>query len=151
MSNVTAKWTNKQKAFSRLRATVPAMEKELVKAVEKNASELTVAIKSRVPVDTGALRDAVGYSMLTGGGARNRIAASVGVSGAEVKRGKGGKSGFGAFGNQGNRFYAWFVEFGTVKMAPRPFFFPTYRFLKRRMKGRMTRAINKAVKAKTGG
>lgn len=43
--------------------------------------------------------------------------------------------------------YARADEFGTVKMAPKPFFFPTYRLMKKRMiramKSRITRNIKK--------
>lgn len=42
-------------------------------------------------------------------------------------------------------FKARWLEFGTVKMAARPFFFPPYRALRRRIRGRISRAVKKAV------
>ena len=45
----------------------------------------------------------------------------------------------------GDAFYARFVEFGTVKMPAHPFFFPVWRARKRRTRGRITRAINRAI------
>lgn len=41
--------------------------------------------------------------------------------------------------------YASWVEFGHGNAAPRPFFWPSYRLMKRRLKARMTRAAKKAV------
>lgn len=50
--------------------------------------------------------------------------------------------------------YARAVEFGTVAMSAHPFFFPTYRLMKRRMiavmKNRITRTIKK-YSAESGG
>ena len=52
----------------------------------------------------------------------------------------GGKNG------DGDAFYARFQEFGTVKMPANPFFYPVWRARRRSIKGRITRAINKAIK-----
>lgn len=46
----------------------------------------------------------------------------------------------------GDAFYAHFQEFGTVNMHANPFFFPVYRARKKRVKSRLTRNINKAIK-----
>lgn len=46
--------------------------------------------------------------------------------------------------------YALAQELGTQKMPANPFFFPGYRFGKKRAKGRITRAINKAAKQAAG-
>lgn len=43
-------------------------------------------------------------------------------------------------------FKARWIEFGTVKMSAQPFFFPPYRANRRRIRGRTTRAMNKAIK-----
>jgi HK97 gp10 family phage protein len=43
-------------------------------------------------------------------------------------------------------FKARWLEFGTVKMSARPFFFGPYRTLRRRIKSRISRAVKKAVK-----
>lgn len=44
-------------------------------------------------------------------------------------------------------FKARWLEFGTVNMSARPFFFGPYRTLRRRIKSRIGRAVKKAVKA----
>lgn len=43
-------------------------------------------------------------------------------------------------------FYARFVEFGTLEAEAQPFFYPAYRLLKKRLSGRIKRAISKSVK-----
>jgi HK97 gp10 family phage protein len=47
----------------------------------------------------------------------------------------------------GKAFYARFQEFGTVKMPANPFFFPVWRAKRKSVKNRITRAMNKAIKA----
>lgn len=42
-------------------------------------------------------------------------------------------------------FKARWLEFGTVKMSARPFFYPPYRANRRRIKSRISRAVKKAV------
>ena len=44
------------------------------------------------------------------------------------------------------RPYASWVEFGTKRSAANPFFWPSYRALRRRVMGRIMRAIRKAIK-----
>lgn len=43
------------------------------------------------------------------------------------------------------------IEHGTSKMPEQPFFWPAYRAIKKRAKGRATRAIRKAARAAVGG
>jgi HK97 gp10 family phage protein len=45
--------------------------------------------------------------------------------------------------------YARGDEFGTLKMAAKPFFFPTYRLLKKRMISSMKRRINASIKKRS--
>ena len=45
--------------------------------------------------------------------------------------------------------YARADEFGTQKMAARPFFFPTYRLTKKKMISAMKRRITKAIKKRS--
>lgn len=41
--------------------------------------------------------------------------------------------------------YAMAIEFGTRKMHARPFFYPAYRASRKRIRGRITRAMKKAI------
>ena len=58
------------------------------------------------------------------------------AGGATTTVGSGGKS----------YDYARSVEFGTVKTPAKPFFFPTYRLMKKKMRGAMSRKITKRIK-----
>lgn len=41
--------------------------------------------------------------------------------------------------------YGWYLEFGTVRMAERPWLMPTARFVAKDMNKRVTKAINEAL------
>ena len=47
--------------------------------------------------------------------------------------------------------YARAVEFGTHKMSAEPFFFPTYRLMKKSMRATMRRKITKTIKQYSAG
>jgi HK97 gp10 family phage protein len=47
--------------------------------------------------------------------------------------------------------HAKWVEYGTSKMAARPFFWPSWRALRKRIKGKMSRAATKAAKVVAAG
>lgn len=105
-------------------AKIPkAMRTEVRVAIDKSADELVAMQQRLVPVEHGDLRDSIRKE-------DGRHDLSV-----EVKAGSR------------NIFYAKMVEFGTVKMQARPFFFPSYRALRARIRSRISRAVNKAVKS----
>lgn len=127
----------KTQGFDRLRQrlrAMPAPVKEAIGgALEKNADEL-VAMQTRLaPVDDGILRDSIEANPASGAG-RTGVKAEFGLA---IHVTAGG----------GDAFYARWVEFGTRSGKPaRPFFFPAYRALRRRMKSRVSRAQNRAIK-----
>lgn len=106
-------------------------------ALALGAAELVDEMRRLVPVDKGDLRDSIGWTF---GDA---------PAGALVLDTMGGGDTLKVTVYAGGRdaFYAWFQEFGTKNMAPNPFFFPSYRKMKRRIKSRITRSINKAIRA----
>lgn len=108
-------------------ARIPVETKREIKAaLEKSADEL-VAMQGRlVPVDTGDLSDSIQSKP-----GRHDLAVEVSAGG-------------------GDAFYGHFVEFGTVNTPAQPFFFPAYRALRRRIRGRITRATKKAAKTVAG-
>lgn len=95
------------------------MRVEVRAAIDKSADELIAFQKRLVPVETGELRDSIEKR-----DGRHELSVEV-------------------FSDD---FKARWVEFGTVKMTARPFFYPAYRTLRRRIKGRISRAVKKAVK-----
>jgi HK97 gp10 family phage protein len=134
----------------------------------KSAAEMVGTAKSFAPVKSGALRDSVAYTFgeyrpansnvrgVTGGGSKlNDPDLTVTIHAGDA-----------------DAYYAAFVEFGTTshkieaKAAPalhlyggdyvesvnhpgasaRPFFFPAWRLVKKKVKGRVSRATTRAAK-----
>lgn len=113
--------------------------------MEKGANEIVAMAKSLVPVDSGALRDSIGW---TWGDAPEGS-----IQLGKVRASRDGDEAITIYAGTRNKslgdadaFYARFVEFGTQHMAPSPFFYPSYRMLKRRVKGRVTRSMKKAIR-----
>ncbi len=121
------------KLRAKLRAMPDEVRREIRGALEKNANELTAMQKRLVPVDDGDLRDSIQWEW---------------GSGDESRIGVKGQQGLAITVTAGDEkvFYAGFKEFGTVNLPANAFFFPSYRALRRRMKGRVSRAQNKAIK-----
>src|SRR5690606_25076602 len=101
--------------------------------------------KSLVPVDSGALRDSIGWTW--GDAPKGSITLG------RVKATKEGDEVITIYAGTRNKnlgdkdaFYVRFVEFGTQNMAPHPFFYPSYRALRRRVKSRVTREMKKAIR-----
>ncbi|PLX37000.1 MAG: hypothetical protein C0605_07995 [Hyphomicrobiales bacterium] len=123
---VVMKIRRKDKLRQKLLALAPAAEKEIKSAVEKSATELESSAKHFAPVDSGAMKAGIKTRIERGG-----MAARVGVFDPKL-------------------FYVRFVEFGTRTAPAQPFLFPSYRLLRRRIRGRFSRAINKAAKEVAG-
>lgn len=96
------------------------MRTEVRAAIDQSADELVAFQKRLVPVETGELRDSIQKR-----DGRHELSVEV----------------------FSDNFKARWQEFGTVKMAASPFFYPPYRALRRRIKGRISRAVRKAVKS----
>lgn len=112
--------------FAKLRRLAPATDREVAKAVAKGAEEVAQTAKQLAPVNTGKLRNSIGWQM---DNQRVNIVATVSA----------------------DEYYARWVEFGTKGGAlgpipARPFMFPAYRLLKKRVTGRIGRAMSKAAK-----
>lgn len=123
--------------LDKLERKLKAMPREVQSAIsvalEQNAEELTAMQRRLVPVDDGVLRGSIGWEF---GSGESRIGLK-GQYGLAVTITAGG----------GDAYYAPWVEFGTSDGKPAAsFFFPSYRALRKRMKSRITRAQNKAIK-----
>lgn len=120
-------------------AAIPAKVREAAKAeLERSAAEIVATMKRFAPVDTGAVRESIGW---TWGDAPE----------GTMKIGTVGGKAYGAlsitiYAGGKEAFYARFQEFGTREMRAHPFFFPAWRAHKKKVKARLTRAINKAIK-----
>lgn len=104
------------------------------KAMEKGAEELVAMMKRLVPVDQGDLRNSIGW---TWGNAPK--GSTVLAESAPTERGLK----ITVFATD---FKARWLEFGTVKMRAQPYFFPSWRALRKRIKSRILREQRKAIR-----
>ncbi len=137
------------KKLKRFPATV---EDQIRKAMDQTATEMVAMMRSLVPVESGALRDSIDW---TWGNAPYGAM----VIGEVRSSGKGaGNLRLTIYAGTRNKalgdmdaYYARFVEMGTKNMRARPFFYVSYRALKRRGKSRISRAIGKAARQVAAG
>lgn len=129
----------------KLRALPEAARAEIAKAMEQSANEIVALMKSLVPVDTGDAQMSISWTW--GDAPKGSM-----VLGKVRQGGRGaGNLVITIFAGGGDAFYARFLEFGTKNMPARPFFYPSWRALRRRVRGRTTRAINKSAKRVAAG
>lgn len=151
----------------KLRQIVPEAETEYARAIETGAKELASAIQARAPRDTGDYGASINAAKLAG---RNTGQKPIGVQATKDP------NAWGIFAD----FIWRFIEYGTkahiIKaknakrlvfslddgttvgtpqvrhpgQAAQPHIFPTYRAMRKRIRSRVTRAINKAVKKVAG-
>lgn len=128
-----------RKLRRKLTVTFPKMVLEAVSAaMEKGATEVVVMMKSLVPVEEGDLRDSIGWTW----GAAPAGSISLGkISGREYKTVR-----ITIYAGSRKAYWARWQEFGTQNHAATPYFYVSWRFLRRRIRGRITRATNKAIK-----
>lgn len=127
--------------LDRLRKRLDAIPKDVKEAVHpaliRSGDELSARMKQLAPLDTGALKDSITvtpagqttppYSQPGGSMTVPENAIAVTVGNADVR-------------------YAHLQEYGTAQAPAHPFFWPSYRLLKKRIANRLKRAISKAVK-----
>lgn len=128
----------------KLKRTIPAKAIALTrKAMEQSAEEIVQMMKRLVPVDEGALRDSIGWTW-----GEPPKGAMVIAKGAPI--GDGLRITIFA-GTRDKKlgdldaFHARFVEFGTQNMAAQPYFFVSFRALRRRAANRMKRQMRKGI------
>ena len=134
------------KLQKKLNAMPQIAKDEIKRALEQSANEIVDMMRNLVPVDSGALRDSIGWTygeaprgaMTIGSVRASELTGDLTITVYAGTRDK--KLG------EADAYYARWVEFGTQKMQAQPFFYPAYRALRRRAKGRVTRATNKAAK-----
>jgi HK97 gp10 family phage protein len=104
---------------ARMAAVPKAAREAVVPALDKSADELVGRMKSLAPVDEGDLQESIRKEA-----GDHELARRVFT----------------------DDFKARWKEFGTVTQPASPFFFPSYRLLRKRITNRITRAVGKAVK-----
>lgn len=127
------------KLRKKLEAFVSVGKDEIKKAMETSADEIVALAKNLAPVDKGDLKDSIGWTW----GKAPKGAMTLGKVQTDAV-----DSGFTItiFAGNSEVYYARWVEFGTQKMAAQPYFYPSYRAMRKRAKSRVTRAITKTAK-----
>ncbi|MEY9198677.1 HK97 gp10 family phage protein [Sinorhizobium fredii] len=126
------------KGVRELNKAVAAMPKRVElaarKAMEKGADELVEMMKRLVPVDQGDLRASIAWKW----GNAPKGATVLAQSEPDAR---GLKITVYATDHKSR----W-IEFGTVNMRAQPFFFPSWRSLRKRIQSRIKRDMRKAIR-----
>lgn len=152
---ITAQVRNKDRLFAKLKAMAPEAAKQLGVEALRAGEEMATLARSYVPVDKGDLRDSI---VVTPGGQQTPAYSQPGGSQVVPEH-----AALVTAGNTKVR-YPHLVEYGTrahtaggkfegatIPAVPaRPYFWPAFRLIRKRMRARMTRALNKAVKQVAG-
>ena len=135
---------------------------ELTRAMERGARRIVKLMKQLAPVESGALRDSIGWTwgaapkgalavgtVAAGKGAS--IAITIYAGGSETTARKQRRASGSRKSDQGRSGHfdsdnARYQEFGTSKMPAQPYFYPAWRAEKRGFKLSQTAAIRKAAK-----
>jgi HK97 gp10 family phage protein len=122
-------------------AGFPALAKEEIsRAMETGAQEIVNLAKRLVPVDQGDLRDSIGWTW--GAAPKGAVALTTIGEGPNLR--------ITVYAGNEKAYYARWVEFGTQQNRARPFFYVSYRAIRKRIRSRVTRAISKAAKRAAG-
>lgn len=136
--------------LAKLRKIVPAIDTEVDGALAEVTGELVSVAQSVAPKKTGAYASSINARRMDGtatfenrkykggrglfGLGKRRLSVSSRTISATLS--------WGVFAN-----WIWtFLEFGTVNRPATPHLFPAYRLLRKKIKSRIRRAMNKAVK-----
>lgn len=121
-----------------LRATLAKLPKvaatELQSSMTKSANQLADLQRSRVSVKSGTLRDSIRVEPFTRGGIGALVKAGGPTTTKPVRKGQ-----------KATYDYAMAQELGTQDMLAQPFFFPSYRQSKPKIKRAASLAVKKAV------
>ena len=127
----------------KLTVTIPARVRDRTrKAMEKGANELVAMMKHFAPVDDGDLRDSISWTWGDAPkGAFVFAKSEPNDAGERITVYAGGTNSRGV-----DVYWHFWQEFGTRHHPPSPYFYPSWRTLRRRIKGRITREIKKGVR-----
>jgi hypothetical protein len=133
----------------KFRAMPAAVRGEIAKSVPTSAAELVGMQKRLVPKGkTHALENSIRYEMVTDFKALV-IAGGTSETKREVRKGSGeftDETILVEFGTKAHKARGKFKGARIPAQPARPFFFPAYRALKRRLKGRISRSISTGIK-----
>ena len=126
--------------FQRRWNAIPAkVSAEVRKAMEEVAEEIVTQMYSVAPHKTGDLAGSIGWTW----GDAPKGSMTIGT----VGKTEYATMRITIYAGDKDAFYARWQEFGTTKMPANPFFYPVWRAKRKSARNRITRAMNKAIKA----
>lgn len=152
---ISAKVRNKDKLFAKLSAMAPEAAAAVYAEAQAAANEMVATAKSYVAVDKGDLRDSI---VATEAGQATPSYSQPGGSqvvppGAVLVTAGNTKVRYPHLVEYGARAHIAGGKFKGAQIPAipaRPYFWPSFRMLRRKFRGRMTRALNKAIKKASG-
>lgn len=128
----------------RLEEVKKAVRSEAKSALRDAAEEIAGTMRRVVPADTGKLRGTIRVEE------NDDLSVTIKAGGAVTTKQVRMSRRVSSSRNSPEVDYAAFVEYGTKKRPAKPFFWPTWRLLKRSARLKVERRIKKALQA-TGG
>ncbi|QWY83300.1 putative tail component protein [Rhizobium phage RHph_X2_25] len=148
--------------LNRKLALLPIVAQRKIRdAMSDGAGEIVSMMKSLVAVDSGDLKDSIAWTW----GAAPKGALTIATVRGRGVRSTGSENTITIYAGNAEAFYARFVEFGTAAhtaggmfegatipaIPASPFFYVSWRANRKRVKSKITRAVNKAAKEVAGG
>lgn len=127
----------------KLRALPDAAKTRIRAEMEKVAEEIVSMAKSLVPVDTGDLRDSIGWTWGRAPKGSMVLATAEAQLGSDLS--------LTIFAGNSEAYYARWIEFGTVKLPAQPYFFVSYRANAKRAKSQIRKAVRDSARAVARG
>ncbi|MDW9735147.1 HK97 gp10 family phage protein [Sinorhizobium meliloti] len=148
--------------LNRKLALLPIVARKRIReAMQQGADEIVRMMKSLVPTDSGALKNSIDWTW----GSAPKGALTIATVRGQGMRNTGSENTITIYSGNADAYYARFVEFGTAAhtaggmfagaaipaIAASPFFFVSFRANRKRVKSRITRAVNKSAKEVAAG
>ena len=138
-----------------------AAQRKIRDAMEDGAREIVAMMKSLVSVDSGDLKNSIDWTW----GSAPKGSLTIGTVRGRGMSSTGSENTITIYAGDAEAFYARFVEYGTAAhtaggmfagttihaIAASPFFFVSYRANRKRVKSRITRAVNKSAREVAAG
>lgn len=134
-----AKIKNRARLIAKLKSLPIAIRAEIRKPMENGANELVQAQRAAAPVRTGALRDSINW--VYGDAPKGTISSGRQTDGTPINDLK-----ITVFAGNEKAYYARWIEFGTATTPAQPYFYPIYRFMRKRIAAGIKRSAIKAIK-----
>lgn len=148
---VTVKIRNKDKLFSKLVQLAPEADAALTKVNAEAGAEMVTLAKNFVPKKSGMLASTIRMEPAQSGGFR--VAAGGAATTKKVRGGKGKPYDYALaveFGTKGHVVGGEFAGAQHPGTKAQPFFYPSFRIVRKKQKARATRAINSSIKKVAG-